>query len=244
MKKFLLAFSLLFSSLSFSAEEIDYDRLSESLGHLIVRNLVNPDFDFNLDKLVQGIQDERAGKPSPLSEEEYEEMICAIQETLFIQAADKNLSEANNFLQHNLEKTGIKEIDSKLQYEIAEQGKGDLEISCESVPLIHYKGTLLDGTVFANSYEYGEPITLPLSQTIPGFSKGLIGMKEGEKRVLYVHPEFAYGTSGHLPPNSLLIFEIEVVKADTQQDFASTASINESDANVSMNADRALIDYK
>ena len=39
-------------------------------------------------------------------------------------------------------------------------------------------------------------------------------MKEGEKRTIYIHPELGYGTSGYLPPNSLLVFEIEVVKAN------------------------------
>ena len=54
---------------------------------------------------------------------------------------------------------------------------------------------------------------LPIKQSIPGFAKGLVGMKEGEKRILYIHPELAYGLAGHLPPNSLLIFEVEIVKA-------------------------------
>ncbi len=57
-------------------------------------------------------------------------------------------------------------------------------------------------------------MTIPLDQTIQGFNLGIAGMKEGEKRRLFVHPELGYGTTGHLPPNSLLIFDIEVVKAD------------------------------
>jgi len=69
--------------------------------------------------------------------------------------------------------------------------------------------------VFGSSEETGGPITIPLDQTIPGFSKGLVGMKEGEKRRLFVHPDLGYGTMGQLPPNELLIFDIEVVKADT-----------------------------
>ena len=44
------------------------------------------------------------------------------------------------------------------------------------------------------------PITIPLDQTIPGFSKGIVGMKEGEKRRLFVHPDLGYGTTGQLPP--------------------------------------------
>ena len=72
-----------------------------------------------------------------------------------------------------------------------------------------------------------------LDETIPGFSKGIIGMKEGEKRTLYIHPDLAYGVNGNLPPNSLLTFEIEIVKANSPQEqdtlMSSTASYAEED---------------
>lgn len=56
---------------------------------------------------------------------------------------------------------------------------------------------------------------ISLDETIPGFNKGLIGMKEGEKRTLFIHPDYGYGTSGYLPPNSLLTFEVELIKANS-----------------------------
>ena len=48
---------------------------------------------------------------------------------------------------------------------------------------------------------------------IPGFREGVIGMREGETRRIYVHPEMAYGVTGEVPPNSLLIFDVEVTDA-------------------------------
>ena len=53
-----------------------------------------------------------------------------------------------------------------------------------------------------------------LEEVIPGLRSGLVGMKEGEKRIVYIHPDFAYGTSGCLPPNALLTFEVELVQAN------------------------------
>ena len=51
---------------------------------------------------------------------------------------------------------------------------------------------------------------ITLNDTIIGFKKGLVGMKKGEKRMIYVHPELGYGSSGYMPrPNTLLSFEIE-----------------------------------
>lgn len=195
-------------------EIVDNKLLSEALGHLIVRHLNHPGLEFDIDKIVKGMRDERDGKPSPMTEEEYDQSLYAIQETVFLHTAEKNLAEANAFLKHNAEDKTVQILDDKLQYKVAQEGSGAI-VSTESTPLIHYQGKLINGTVFANSYEQNTPISLPIKQTIPGFAKGLVGMKEGEKRVLYIHPELAYGVTGQLPPNSLLIFEVEILKADT-----------------------------
>lgn len=195
-----------------SVEETDSSRLSEALGHLIARQLNQPGFTFNLDHVIQGMRDERSGKPSPMTEEEYEQEVCALQEQRFLQTAEQNLAVANAYLQENISKVGIHVLDPQLHYLVLHEGNGE-SVTPDSIPLIHYKGTLIDGTVFASSESSDQPITLPIKQSIPGFAKGLVGMKEGEKRILYIHPELAYGLAGHLPPNSLLIFEVEIVKA-------------------------------
>lgn len=197
-----------------AAPDVDVNAVSETLGHLIVRHLSNPGFEFKIDKIVQGMLDEKAGKPAPMSEEDYEQSIARVQESLFKALADQNLAAANAFLEANGKKEGIVSINPQLQYEICAAGEGD-EVTGESTPLIHYTGKLADGTIFASSRETDKPIALPIKQTIPGFSSGLLGMKKGEKRVLYIHPELAYGMAGHLPPNSLLIFEVEVLETDT-----------------------------
>lgn len=197
----------------FSQEEIA--KISEALGHFIGKNLNTPGINFDLESVVKGIRDAAAGKPAPMSDQEYEEKMVQLQKNALAKLAEKNLSDANDFLGKNVKETGVIEIEpGKLQYQIIEQGNG-ATVQAGSRPLINYTGKLLDGTVFGRSSEVGGPITLPLDQTIPGFKKGIQGMKEGEKRRLFIHPDLAYGTLGHLPPNSLLIFEIEVVKADT-----------------------------
>lgn len=223
MKAFFLSFCL-FLSFSLSAAEggqtkveINMDELSETLGHLLVRHLVTPTgFKFSLEKITQGMKDEMENKPSPLTEEQYEEMIGLIQEKLFEEVAAKNLMQANKFLEENKAKESIVTLNEKLQYKVLEVGGGE-KVTSESSPLIHYEGKLLDGSLFASSLESGEPIVLPIAQTIEGFSKGLTGMSEGEKRVLYIHPDLAYGVHGHLPPNSLLIFEVTIIKANSNE---------------------------
>ena len=85
---------------------------------------------------------------------------------------------------------------------------------------MNYTGTLEDGTVFDSNVDpkfgHVQPFefTLGMGQVIPGWDKGIAGMKVGEKKHLEIPPEDAYGTSGigeTIPPNSTLIFDVELI---------------------------------
>ena len=199
------------------SKPIDMKKLSEAFGNFIGRNLQSPGLSFDLDSIIKGIREGAAGQPSPLTEKEYEEMMTAVQEKAFKEMSSKNLNAANAFMEKNKQEKGIVEVvPGKLQYTIVNEGTG-ATVEAHSSPKIHYTGKYLDGTVFGTSEEMGGPITIPLDQTIPGFSKGIVGMKEGEKRRLYVHPDLGYGTTGQLPPNELLVFDIEAIQANSDE---------------------------
>lgn len=199
-------------------QQADVIKLSEAFGHLIGRNLDNPGITFDLEGIVKGMRDAAAGIDSPMTEQEYEEAIASIQENAFNELANSNLKEANAFMESNVKEGAVVELEAgKLQYQVLAQGEGH-EVAADSVPTIRYTGTYIDGTLFGSSEDAGGPVTLPLEQTIPGFQKGLLGMKEGEKRRIYIHPDLGYGTAGHLPPNSLLVFDVEVVSATDLDD--------------------------
>lgn len=81
--------------------------------------------------------------------------------------------------------------------------------------VIHYKGTLLDGTTFDSSYTRGQPFEtqIGVGQVIKGWDEGVVGMKVGGKRRLTIPPLLAYGDRaiGPIPANSTLIFEVELI---------------------------------
>jgi FKBP-type peptidyl-prolyl cis-trans isomerase len=83
---------------------------------------------------------------------------------------------------------------------------------------VNYIGTLTDGTKFDSSYDRKEPFSFTLGEgsVIPGWDQGLLGMKKGGKRKLTIPSDLAYGESGSgpIPPNSTLIFEIELLKVE------------------------------
>jgi hypothetical protein len=83
----------------------------------------------------------------------------------------------------------------------------------------HYTGTLADGTKFDSSRDRGEPITFPLARVIRGWQAGIPGMKAGGRRKLIIPPELGYGRRGFgrvIPPNSLLVFDVEVLNVVTK----------------------------
>lgn len=184
---------------------LDLNQVSEAFGHLIGKNLQTLGLEFDVIKVIKGIQDAIAGKEPPMNEADCIQAISMIQ-------AKTNLQIAEEFLATNSKKEGVVELEpNKLQYKIEHTGNGEV-VKPHCTPTIRYVGKYPDGNVFGASKE-GEPISL--DETLPGFTKAIIGMREGEKRTIYIHPELGYGTSGYLAPNSLLTFEIEIVKADT-----------------------------
>jgi peptidylprolyl isomerase len=192
----------------------DISNLSEAFGHFIGRNLNAPGIKFDLEQIIKGIREGYAGKPAPMSDQEYETMMALLQQQVFDQLANENLQMADNFMKQNAHNKGVFAVEEgKLQYQIVKEGSGE-SVPQNGSPLIHYSGRYLDGTVFDSSDNTGGPVKIPLQQTIPGFSKGIAGMKEGEKRKIFVHPDMGYGLNSPLPPNAMLIFEVEVVKAN------------------------------
>ena len=92
-------------------------------------------------------------------------------------------------------------------------GEGSLAESGDTLT-VHYKGTLSDGKVFDSSLDRGVPFifTLGTGEVIRGWEEGFSGMRVGGKRLLIIAPDYGYGAQGvgTIPPNSTLIFEIEL----------------------------------
>ncbi|MCE3236737.1 MAG: fkpA [Vampirovibrio sp.] len=99
------------------------------------------------------------------------------------------------------------------------EGTGKVAESGDTVS-VNYLGTLAsNGQKFDSSYDRNEPFTFRLGsgQVIEGWEKGIVGMKEGGKRILTIPPEKAYGEDGAppvIPPNATLKFEVEMVKVE------------------------------
>jgi FKBP-type peptidyl-prolyl cis-trans isomerase FklB len=119
------------------------------------------------------------------------------------------------FLEENAQKEGVQTTDTGLQYKILEQGEGPTP-GPDSTVTVHYRGTLLDGTVFDSSYDRGEPISFPVNGVIAGWTEALQMMTVGSKWELFIPADLAYGPQGRpsIPPNSVLTFQVELLGID------------------------------
>lgn len=224
MKNLTLLTALLLSTSSFafsgaakkSELSTDKAKLSYTIGQQIGRQMKTQGIDIDSQVLASSIQDATTGKESRMKPEEMRDVMMKTQqaETAKMSAAGKeNKEKGDQFLAANKTKPGMKTTASGIQYEILTEGKGKSPKATDVVK-VHYKGTLIDGTPFDSSYDRGQPAEFPLNGVIPGWTEGLQLMKIGGKNRLFIPAHLAYGEQGRpgIPPNSTLIFEVELLE--------------------------------
>jgi len=202
--------------------ESDDAKVSYSIGYQIGGDIQRQGFPLDPDALAAGIRDASTGAEAKLPEEERQASLAGLQERMM--AAQKasqeaesetNLAAAQAFLAENGAKEGVTTLPSGLQYKVITEGTGPKPAATDTVT-VHYRGTLIDGSEFDSSYSRNEPATFPLNRVIKGWTEALQLMGEGAKWELYVPPSLAYGPQGageRIPPQSALVFEVELLKA-------------------------------
>jgi FKBP-type peptidyl-prolyl cis-trans isomerase len=104
---------------------------------------------------------------------------------------------------------------SGLKYKVLREGSGTPPIKSGSFTA-HYCGWYTNGEVFDSSYTRNEPLHYPVNRMIPGWQEALVMMKPGSEYILVVSPELGYGVGGGngIPPNSTLVFRMELISAN------------------------------
>ena len=130
----------------------------------------------------------------------------------------KTMKAGEAFLVENKKRPEIKTTASGLQYEVLSQGTGSKPSAVDTFTA-HYRGTLIDGTEFDNSYKRGEPLTLPVGSVISGWTEGLQLMSTGSKYRFYIPHQLGYGvnTTGSIPGGSVLVFEVELLRVNGKE---------------------------
>jgi len=196
------------------------EKVSYALGQDHATNLQRMGAEVDPDLLARGLLDALKGEEPALPPEEARRILAEFRQQMMSQTkvdraeqAAKNQEEGRKFLAENRTRPDVQVTDSGLQYKVLAEGDGPTPTASNRVS-VHYRGTLLDGTVFDSSHRRGQSAIFVVSNLIAGWSEALQLMKVGSKWELYIPPELAYGERGSGPmigPQATLIFEVELL---------------------------------
>jgi len=193
------------------------DTVSYSIGILYGDKLHSDGLDsVNTNLLKKGMDDAINEKPS-IDKDKAKQIVMEYysilsQRQLLTKYGDNKIA-GEKFLSENAKRKGVKVLPSGLQYEVLKSGSG-LQPDSNDVVIVHYRGELIDGTVFEENFGK-KPVPLAVNRVIPGWTEALLRMHVGDTWKIYIPYQLGYGTSFNpnspIQPYSTLIFEIELV---------------------------------
>ena len=199
--------------------ETDDQKASYGIGHDMGGQLEPASGSFDVAAFMRGFEEALAGEEPSLPQEEISRTVQAFvmnmraaMEEQAAREAEENQAAGAEYLAENAQKEGVTTTDSGVQYEVLREGDGASPVDGQPVRL-HYRGTLIDGTEFDSSYG-GEPAQFTVGGLIDGFNEALTLMSVNSHFRVTIPSDLAYGPGGRpgIPPNSVLIFEIELLE--------------------------------
>jgi FKBP-type peptidyl-prolyl cis-trans isomerase FklB len=204
------------------------EQQSYAVGVDLIRNFKRQGIQLNSDAMVRGMQDALSGQKLLMTDEQIRTTLSTYQEEIKkkrIQARggtgalmEENRNKEVAFLAENKGKPGVVSLPSGLQYKILKAGNGP-KPGATNVIECHFKGSFIDGTEFNSSQRGGKPVFFKMNDVVAGWKEVWPLMPVGSKFQLFVPSQLAYGEKGvlgararyQIPPNSMLIFDIELL---------------------------------
>jgi FKBP-type peptidyl-prolyl cis-trans isomerase FklB len=196
------------------------EKFSYALGMEIGSGFRKQALDLDPETLSKGIADAFSGAKTLLTEDEMRDVLKSAQKefqekqaALRAEKARADQKEGEAFLAANKSKEGVVTLPDGLQYKILKAGTGKKPDADDTVTC-NYRGTFIDGTEFDSSAKHNGSATFTMKGVIKGWAEALQLMPVGSTWRLYVPPHLAYGEHGAgnvIPPNSTLIFDIELL---------------------------------
>ncbi|HHN47773.1 MAG TPA: FKBP-type peptidyl-prolyl cis-trans isomerase [Bacteroidales bacterium] len=198
------------------------DTISYIIGTDVAFTLKNQGMELDAAAFSRGFSDAWLGVDTVFSISEAEAIMVKygadMHEKRQQEIAEKDaeiITAQKKFLEENKLKDGVITTASGLQYEIMREGAGERP-QPNSIVKVHYKGMLIDGTVFDSSYDRQAPNSFDLAQLIPGFTEGIQLMHVGSQYKFYIPADLVYGSRevGVIPAHATIIFEVELLEIE------------------------------
>ncbi len=199
----------------------DQQKFSYSVGFQIANQVMQraqaQGVEFDSAAFLGAMTDVMNGAEPKLTPEEMQQVMEAQnkeQEAAMAAAADEAKAAGDAYREEYMAGEGVETTESGLAYKVLASGEGKSP-TAESTVKVHYVGKLTDGTEFDSSVARGEPAEFGVTGVIPGWTEIVQLMKEGDKWEVVIPSDLAYGERGagaSIPPNSTLVFEIELLE--------------------------------
>jgi FKBP-type peptidyl-prolyl cis-trans isomerase len=194
----------------------EIQKTSYGFGVLVASNLKAQAGDsLDLEAFYSGIKDFYKGQPLQMKPQECEGLVQNHVQSYSRRKGERVRKDGVAYLEKNKKDASVKITPSGLQYKIISTGTGAAPTANDRVT-VHYTGKLIDGTIFDSSVQRGQPATFSVNGVIKGWTEALQLMHEGDKWLLTIPQELAYGPGGNqnIPPYATLIFEVELIKVN------------------------------
>src|ERR1043165_4694823 len=209
--------------------------LGMNFGKGIGERLKAENIEFDPAIVARAVKEALAGAKLQLTDDQAKAVLTEVQtevakkhQELEKQLADKNKAAGDAYQAANKAKDGVVTLPDGLQYKILTPGTGPKPTATDTI-VANYKGTFVDGKEFDNSYTRHEPITIPVTGVIKGWTEALQLMPVGSKWQLVIPSDLAYGEHARpeIGPNQTLVFEVELLsikpKEEPKPDAATPA---------------------
>lgn len=194
----------------------DKKKAGYGMGVLLANNVKGQGGDsLDTDAMIAAIKDVFGAKALKMDQQQCMNTVSQYMQGASEKKNSKVKEQGRAFLEANKKNEGVVVTASGLQYKILTKGQGKTPTANSRVT-VHYTGKLLDGSEFDSSVKRGTPAEFGVTQVISGWTEALQLMKEGDKWMLYIPYELAYGERGRpsIPPYATLIFEVELIKVN------------------------------
>lgn len=204
--------------------DTDAKKTGYAIGKQIGSSIKTQGIDVDTAALKNAIDDILAGKPLAQSDEDSHKAMVAVEQKIkarLEQVAKENVVKGEKFLADFKAKYAKEPSDKQVQalpsgvlYRVVNKGSGKESPTVASKVKVNYAGRLIDGTEFDSSYKRNMPAEFPVSQVIRGWTEVLQKMKVGDKFEVAIPSQHAYGEAGsppRIPPNSVLVFDMELL---------------------------------
>ncbi len=195
-------------------DQAERNKMMYSLGYLSGNN-VQRELEFTPEDykpFSQGQRDSFLKKKPQIDVEAYKTAIMQEYQRSAQIVAQRRENEQKEYLANFQKEKGVKVLDNGAMMKLSRPGKGKSP-KADGTATVHYTGTLIDGTQFDSSRGRNQPFTARLTNVIPCWTKALQQMKPGARAQVVCPSDTAYGNRpvGPIPPNSVLVFDIEVL---------------------------------